>query len=294
MSCVWHIDCLTKSDLFLFTYTVIPFNPVPLCNIPTSSSEYVTGITNLGNELFAVRRFAYNIEVYDADNCTLLRTIGLPVQAYYNDLAASEVNRRVYVSVMNANVILSVDVANSDVITTWPVCNGPATMYVTACEYVLVACVNANKIQLYTPAGAWVWEVSLQSGLADPRGIVQLSATQFGITQASFSPSVIHRYCVVGLDGRAQNCVGGAAGSSLGQFSGPYDMSVDSTSGTVYIADMSNGRIVVIDPITSTASLLTLNLGGLQPYSVHYDRSRDRLYVGLYGNAQPPVMVFGK
>ena len=80
-------------------------------------------------------------------------------------------------------------------------------------------------------------------------------------------------------------------GSGIGQFNGPFVMSLDS-SGTAYIADMYNDRIVVVDPATFTLSLLTLNLGGLLPYCVHYDRSRDRLYVGLYGGAQP-VLIFG-
>ena len=130
------------------------------------------------------------IEVYDFDSFALRRYINLPVQPSWSDLAASEAYSRVYVAVMSANAIFSIDVANNDAIALWPVCSGPATLYVTSCENILVACMNANKIQIFTSDGACVREVTLQSGITPPRGIAQLSATQLAITYANYNTSV--------------------------------------------------------------------------------------------------------
>jgi len=74
---------------------------------------------------------------------------------------------------------------------------------------------------------------------------------------------------------------GGHWGSQLIQMNEPRGLAVD-REGRVLVADQNNSRLLVIDQSLSSAHERSVCVdGGLKgPYSLWYDQSRRRLYIG--------------
>jgi len=248
-------------------------------------------VTSLGEELFVVRQGSTQITVYSVSTFTVTRQLQVGVTASWSRLAADSINNCVYMSMpFAANKVYRVELTGSNTVTSWSTGTGsyPRGLSVNSAGNVLVACWGANKIQEYTTTGSLVREISLQSGVAGPMTVVQLSNNQFGVTHAGGS----HRYCVVGLNGTAVKCYGGSTGSGVGHMNWAYGFTLNQ-HGTVFIADNGNNRVLMLNPSTFNATVLAVD-GGLQyPYCVHYDKSRDQLYIGEHGDQQR-VVVLGK
>lgn len=152
---------------------------------------------------------------------------------------------------------------------------------ITDSNTVVVACYSTHQIREYSSAGSLLRTITLTVDIDQPRSVVQLPWGQFGVVQCGSSQ---HRYCVVGSNGVAIKCYGGAAGSAIGQFNCPNDVAVDAR-GTTYIADYFNSRIIVIDPFTFTLTQLHIS-GGINasPMYIHYDKLLGRLYIGENSN----------
>jgi len=262
----------------------------PVHIIPGTGSS-VTGVTSLGEELFVVREGSPQITVYSVSTFTVTRQLQVGVTASSSSLAADSINNCVYMSNPDANKVYRVELTGSNTVTSWSTGSWPLGLSVNSAGNVLVVCNTANKIQEYTTTGSLVREISLQSGIVSPLNVVQLSNNQFGVTHIGGYPW-LERYCVVGLDGSAVKCYGSSYGSGVGQMNGPWGLTLNQ-HGTVFIADSNNHRVLMLNPSTFNATKLAVD-GGLQtPYCVHYDKSRDQLYIGEY-DGQQRVVVLGK
>jgi len=84
---------------------------------------------------------------------------------------------------------------------------------------------------------------------------------------------------------------GGQKGSELTQMNAPRDLAVD-REGRVLVADRYNNRLLVIDESLSSAHEMSVSVdGGLKvPYSLWYDQSRRRLYIGEWNGGRVIVI----
>jgi len=95
----------------------------------------------------------------------------------------------------------------------------------------------------------------------------------------------------VGVDGAVVRSYGGQAGSELTQMNVPAGLAVD-REGRVLVADQGNNRLLVMDQSLSSAHEMSVSVdGGLnRPYSLWYDQSRRRLYIGEWSGGRMIVI----
>jgi len=95
----------------------------------------------------------------------------------------------------------------------------------------------------------------------------------------------------VGVDGAVVRSYGGQEGSQLTQMNEPRGLAVD-REGRILVVDQFNKRLLVIDQSLSTAHEMSVCVdGGLDhPYSVWYDQSRKRLYIGEWDGGRVIVI----
>jgi len=117
---------------------------------------------------------------------------------------------------------------------------------------------------------------------------VQLPTGQFLVSHVGS----LHRVCLVGVDGTVVRSYGGQPGSELTQMNVPAGLAVD-REGRVLVADRLNNRLLVIDQSLSSAHEMSVRVdGGLnRPYSLWYDQSRRRLYIGEWIGGLGRVIV---
>lgn len=257
------------------------FNSKPL-HIILSTGSSVNGITSLGDELFVIRHYEQQIDVYDASNFTLLRRIPVPSRSRQSSLAACPVNNCIYMSVYVTNAVHRIDLTGREAIRTWDVPGTPFGLSVTAQGSVLVACSNDNSIREYTTEGLLMREIPLHQSpvMSVPLCAVQLPrGDQLGVT-INANP----RYCVV-------DSAAGTAATCRGQFGTPVGIAVDTRS-RAYVADYSRNKIAVLEPDAQlSASYLQIDGGVSHPYYLHIDRSRGRLYIGENGGTKRVVVL---
>ena len=70
----------------------------------------------------------------------------------------------------------------------------------------------------------------------------------------------------------------------------PHGLTIDK-HGYVYVSDLSNHRILIMNPSLTNARELPLPVVTAHPQVLILDQSRDRLYVGEYGN-ENRLLVF--
>ena len=77
---------------------------------------------------------------------------------------------------------------------------------------------------------------------------------------------------------------GGTPGSDLTKMNEPEGLAVDE-HGNILVADQGNSRLLVLDPTLTSAREMSVWVDeSLEvPYSLWYDKSRARLYVGVGG-----------
>ena len=130
-----------------------------------------------------------------------------------------------------------------------------------------------KKIQEYATRGSLIREINLQQ--STPWYSIQLTNDEFVVSH----PNMI---CVVNSSGTIIRSYGSrTAGSADGQLNFPGGL-VQVQNGFILVADRSNNRLVILDSSLVNARVLSLpvNCGLTNPFALHFDKSRERLYVG--------------
>jgi len=153
----------------------------------------------------------------------------------------------------------------------------PVGLTVNSDKNVLVVIQGERKLQQFTSHGTQLQTIQLQPDIDSPSQVIQLSGGQFVISQSRTQ----HRVCLVDGKGAVIRSFGGTRGSGLTKMNEPEGLAVDD-HGNILVADQDNSRLLVLDPTLTSAREMSVSVdGGLEgPYSLWYDKSRGRLYVG--------------
>jgi len=245
----------------------------------------VGGVTSLGDDVFVVRSFSQQIEVYDAKTFTLQRNITVPgladtvfgLSAWC--LAACPYNNCFYASVSNNSMVHRVDLSGrpSNAVMKWSAACHPVGLSVNSEHNLLVVSRDERKVQIFTTHGILLQKIQLKAHVKSPCHAVQLSTGQFLVSHSGS----LHRVCLVGGDGAVVRSYGGQKGSKLTHLHHPAGLAVD-REGRVLVADWYNDRLLVLDQSLSSAHVMSVRgVGGLNgPHRLWYDQSRRRLYIG--------------
>jgi len=241
--------------------------------------ERVGGVTSLGDDVFVVRVDSQQkIEVYDAKTFTLQRHITVPglVGASYG-LAACPHNNCLYASDYGSANVHRVELSGSHAVVKWSVAHQPAGLSVNSEHNLLVVSAGGRKLQIFMTRGKRLQNIQLQADIGYLRHAVQLPTGQFLVSHYGS----LNRVCLVAVDGAVVRSYGGQKGYQLTQMNVPAGLAVD-TEGRVLVADQFNDRLLVIDQSLSSAHEMSVCVdGGLKgPFSLLYDQSRRRLYIG--------------
>jgi len=277
-------------------------------------------VTSLGDDVFVVRRQqkieVYDAKTFTLQRHITVPGLG----RYCLGLAACPYNNSLYASDWNNHSIHRVDLSGSNAVKKWFVACFPVGLSVNSEHNLLVVSQDERKLQIFTTHGTLLQNIQLQADIERPRHAVQLPTGQFLVSHSGVAPSrepvglsvnsehnllvaclkdpyhavplptgqflvshtgSLHRVCLVGVDGAVVRSYGGQQGSELTQMNCPAGLAVD-REGRVLVADRDNNRLLLIDPSLSSAHEMSVSVdGGLKgPYSLWYDQSRRRLYIG--------------
>ena len=232
----------------------------------------VAGVTSLGDDVFVVRwPTQRKIEVYNSKTFTLQRHITVSgLGGFSYGLATCPHNNCLYASDWSNDSVHRVELSGSNEVMEWSVALCPTGLSVNSEHNLLVVSQGESKLQIFTTYGTLLQNIQLQADIEGPWHAVQLPNGQF-------------RVCLVGGDGAVVRSYGGQAGSQLTQMNKPRGLAVD-REGRILVAEETNSRLLVINQSLSSAHEMSVCVdGGLKgPYSLWYDQSRRRLYIGEY------------
>ena len=252
--------------------------------------EKISGVASLGDDVFVVRyKCQEKIEVYDAMTFTLQRHIRVPGLGDYSwGLAACSTNKCLYASHFHNSKVHKVDLSGSNAVMKWSVARNPVGLSVNSEHNLLVVSGDERKLQIFTTHAILLQNIQLQADIAGPYHAVQLSTGQFLVSHWVRS---LRRVCLVGVDGAVVRSYGGQPGSQLTQMNGPAGLAVD-REGCVLVAEWNNNRLLALDQSLSGAHEMSVSVeGGLNsPWSLWYDQSRRRLYIGERGGGRVIVI----
>ena len=240
--------------------------------IPSQGRGGVSAVTSLDDDVFVVRRYSQQVEVYDAVTFTLQRHIavsGLGPDTL--SMTACARNKCLYLSSYDS--LHRVELSGSNAVKKWSVASGPTGLSVNIAHNLVVACCEANKLQEYTTHGSLVRDICV----TDPWHAIQLSTGNYVVSQHT-SPGVV---IVVGVDGLVIHNYGQSQRSDVGQMKHPSGLAVTKND-DIFVTDWGNNRILSINRSTGCVQELALSVdSGIQwPRGLCLDESRGRLYVG--------------
>ena len=266
----------------------------------------VTAVTSLGDDVFVVRDdHSQQVEVYDAVTSTLQRRLSVqsnPQSTWSRaykfkvidgeirglgrlfGLAACAGNKCLYASDFINHRVHRVELSGSNAVTKWSVGRHPEGLTVNSAKNVLVVIRGECQIQQFTTHGTLLQTIQLQPGIEEPRQVVELSSGQFVI---SHTGTYHHRVCLLDVKGTVVRGYGGTPGSDLTTMNCPAGLAVDE-HGNILVADRDNNRLLVLDRSLTSAREMSVSIdGGLQgPWSLWYDKSRGRLYIGEWSGGR--------
>jgi len=179
-----------------------------------------------------------------------------------------------------------VELSGSNAVTKWSVGRGPVGLIVNSAKNVVVVIQDERKLKEFTTDGTLLQTIQLQSDIECPRRVVQLSNGQFVVNHLGTH----HRVCLVDVKGAVVRSYGGRPGSDLTKMNWPMGLVMDEHE-NILVADESNHRLLVLDRSLNSAREMSVTVdGGLRrPYSLWYDKSHGRLYIGewpVFGGGQ--------
>jgi len=274
---------------FLMMHIVDMTSSAPTVTHVIPGDKLLTGVTSLGDDVFVVRAESPQVEVYSAVTFTLQRRLPVTGLGCSYGLAVCASNKCLYASDHFRDRVHRVDLLGSSAVTQWSVGRRPVGLTVSSDENVLVVISNQRKLQQFTTHGTQLQTIQLQRDIELPRQAIQLSSGQFVISHGGGTQ---HRVCLVDDKGAVVRSFGGTPGSNLTKMNAPAGLAVDE-HGNILVADSCNNRLLVLDPTLTSAREMSVSVdGGLEdPFSLWYDKSRGRLYVGeLRGNSRVVII----
>jgi len=253
----------------------------------------VLGVTSVDDELFVLlQRDDNQVAVYSINDYRLLRHLHLPglkISYCDNDITSCVRHKCLYVSDYNNVCVHMHDLASTGwsaisrwwARRKWSVPGAPCGLSVTPSCNLLVTCTLPNKlVELSADSGQCVREIALQSDIVYPLHGVQLTTGQYVVCHGEWRN--LHRVCIVDDDGRVTRSYGGQRGSDVGQLDSPRHLVVDEDSQFIFVADLSNDRVVMLSPTLEFVRYISDGLS--QPHRLYLHHSTRRLYVGHWGD----------
>jgi len=238
----------------------------------------VTAVTSLDDVFFVVRHKKPHIEFYDAGTFRLQRRLSVSGLRESVGLAACASNKCLYASNYSNSRIHRVELRGSNAVMKWSVKHKPTGLTVNSAKNVVVLSLEKPKLQEFTTIGTLLQTIQLQPDIKDPYGVIELINGRFVI---SHGRALLHRVCLLDVQGAVVGSYGGIPGSDLSKVNYPRGLAVDK-HGNILVADSDNNRLLVLDGSLTRAHVMSVSVdGGLNdPLSLWYDKSRGRLYVG--------------
>jgi len=244
----------------------------------------VVGVTSLDNRLYVLRASSQRqIEVYDKDSYRLEACITVPgLHCAGNDIVACAHNYCIYACNINNDRVHRVKLQlryGSD-ITNWPVHDVPRCLSVAETHSVLVTCHKIRKIKEFTTDGKLLRQFQLPRDVLAPRHTIQLSSGEFVMCHGRFHDPV-HRVCLIDSYGQVLSSYGRPAGCGRQQTGVLSHLAVD-RNGSVFVADMTNKRVLLLSPeLTFVREVLLQGQLEWTPRRLWLDSDRRRLYVAV-------------
>ena len=267
--------------------------------VKISTDKIVLGVTSVDDELFLLfGRNNNQIAVYSINDYRLLRHLNLPGLKPYdnNDMTSCACVRHkcLYMADTDNSCIHRYDLSGTfsaamkrlvgSPTSKWPVRYTPLGLSVTpSCNLLATCCGEPNKlVELSADSGQCVREIALQSDIVNPCHGIQLTSGQIVVCHGAAGFNSLQRVCVVGDDGKVARSYGGQRGSSVGQLSWPRHFAVDKDSQYIFVADQSNGRVVLLSPTLEFVRYVSEGLS--RPHRLYLHQATRRLFVGqLFG-----------
>jgi len=250
---------------------------------------HVTGVTSLGDDVFIIRHHDHSqqVEVYDVMTFTLQRRLSVP-GLHSEGLAACASNKCLYASDYRDDCIHRVELTGSSAVTKWSVGRFPRGLTVNSAKNVIVVIEGKRKLQEFTTHGTLLQSIQLQPDIEYPRQVIELTSGHFVISHVGTH----RRVCLLDAQGAVVGSYGGAPGSDLTKMRGPEGLAVDK-HGNILVADADNNRLLVLDHSLTSAHEMSVSVdGGLEwPFSLWYDKSRGRLYIGEWGGRRRVIII---
>jgi len=239
----------------------------------------VAALTSLGDDVFVVRYGdRQQIEVHDAATFTLQRCLAVSgLGSWVYGLAVCPVNKCLYASDWDNSSVHRVELSDSNAVMKWSVAKLPAGLTVNRAQNLLVVSAGEHKLQKFTTCGTLLQNIQLQSDAAASWHAVDMANGHFLVC----CRAPLHDVCMVDQKGVRVQSYGGQTGSQIMKMDNPVCLAVDK-HGNILVADQGNNRLLVLDSSLSSAHEMSVSVrGGLErPYSLWYDQSRGRLYIG--------------
>jgi len=255
-------------------------------HIIPSTGNGVGGVASLGNEVFVVRYDSQQIDVYNAK--TLRRKRYIKVQGLGTSpfgLAACGTYKCLYASDRDNDIVHRVQLSGKNRVAQWSTARQPTGITVNRDYNPVVVSLGDRKLQEFTTCGDLLQNIQLQTDIEQPIGVIEVCSDQYAV---SYEGSM-HRVCLVDVDfvdwkgrGTVRGRYGTKKGSGLTKLSRPAGLAVDKYC-NILVAEEDSNRLLVLDSSLTRAHKMSVCLmsGGLNgPFSVWYDQSHARLYIG--------------
>jgi len=257
--------------------------------IPNAGNK-VGGVATLGNEVFVIRWNSQQIDVYNDNTFTRKRHIkvqGLGPKPC--GLAACGTNKCLYASDTENDIVHRVQLSGKNTVLQWSTARQPTGITVNSANNVVVVTVGERKLQEFTTGGILLQNIQLQPDIEQPRGVIEVCN---GFYVVSYE-GLMHRVCLLdvgfvdlaGGRGTVLRRYGTKTGSGLTKLNGPAGLAVDK-HGNILVADKDNNRLLVLDSSLTRAHKIAVSGRLKGPFSVWYDPSRARLYIGELGGGR--------
>jgi len=248
--------------------------------------EPVHGVSSLGDDVFVLRYNRQQIEVYDAATFTLQRRLAVPgLGSSACGLAVCPVNNCLYASDWDNSSVHRVELSGSNAVMKWSAAKQPAGLTVNRAQNLLVVSYSESKLQEFTTRGTLLQNIQLQSDAGYPWQAVDMANGQFVVS----CRGILHAVCLVDKTGAVIRSYAEQTGSEI--MKNRTGLAVDK-HGNILVADDWNKRLLVLDSSLSSAHEMSVSVdaGLRRPYSLWYDKSRGRLYIGEYAGGRVIVI----
>ena len=248
-------------------------NQIKEISIPNNC---VRGISTIAKKIFVVIHNSGAIRVFDSE--TFAPQENIPVNGLTNPWDMTSVRNLLFVSDTNGE-IYRVELPQN-LVTSWAVGRGCASLSITKNGNLLVASKEMHTLYEYTSDGVLQREIVLQDGIKNPQRAIQLDNDQFLVCQIddkhaqpcfvdergelvrdyggkvqkqygtnferlSKNYNANHRICLISNKGHLIKSFGSTYGSGKDKLNHPYRLVVD-PNGFILVADYGNKRIVIL------------------------------------------------